>query len=107
MLMARGDIAGAIAFYQQAIERGPRWADPQKYWGDALMARGDAAGAIRKYRAATDRAPQWGALHLAWGRALEAQGKRDQAREKYSEAARLDLSAADRAEVARRLGART
>ena len=107
MLMARGDPAGAIVFYQQAVERGPRWADPQKYWGDALAAQGDEAGAIRKYRAAADRAPQWGALHLAWGRALEAQGKRDQAREKYTEAARMDLSAADRAEVVRRLGART
>jgi hypothetical protein len=107
MLMARGDIAGAIDFYEQAIERGPRWADPQKYWGDALMAQGDEAGAIRKYRAAAERAPRWGALHLAWGRALEAQGRRDQAREKYTEAARMDLSAADRAEVVRRLGART
>jgi len=104
MLMARGDTAGAIAFYEQAVERGPRWADPQKYWGDALMAQGDEAGAIRKYRAAADRAPQWGALHLAWGRALEAQGRRDQAREKYAEAAGMDLSAADRAEVVRRLG---
>ena len=105
MLMARGDTAGAIAFYEQAVERGPRWADPQKYWGDALMARGDEAGAIRKYRAAADRAPQRGALHLAWGRALEAQGRRDQAREKYNQAARMDLSATDRAEVVRRLGA--
>jgi tetratricopeptide (TPR) repeat protein len=105
MLMARGDTAGAIAFYEEAIERGPRWADPQKYWGDALMAQGDEAGAIRKYRAAAERAPRWGALHLAWGRALEAQGRRDQAREKYTEAARMDLSAADRAEVVLRLGA--
>jgi tetratricopeptide (TPR) repeat protein len=105
MLMARGDVDGAIDFYEQAIERGPRWADPQKYWGDALMTRGDAAGAIRKYRAAADRAPRWGALHLAWGRALEAQGRRDQARDKYTEAARMDLSAVDRAEVVRRLGA--
>jgi tetratricopeptide (TPR) repeat protein len=104
MLRARGDLAGAIDFYEQAVERGPRWADPQKYWGDALMAQGDEAGAIRKYRAAADRAPQWGALHLAWGRALEAQGRRDQARERYAEAARMDLSAADRAEVVRRLG---
>lgn len=106
MLMARGDAAGAIRFFEQAIERGPRWADPQKYWGDALMAQGDEAGAVRKYRAAAERAPHWGALHLAWGRALEAQGKRDQAREKYTEAARMDLSAADRAEVVRRLGVR-
>jgi hypothetical protein len=107
MLMARGDVAGAIDFYEQAVERGPRWADPQKYWGDALLARGDEGGAIRRYRAAADRAPQWGALHLAWGRALEAQGRRDQAREKYEQAFRMDLSATDRAEVVRRLGART
>ncbi|MFN5614382.1 MAG: hypothetical protein ACK45V_01615 [Brevundimonas sp.] len=105
MLMARGDPAGAIDFYEQAVERGPRWADPQKYWGDALMAQGDEAGAIRKYRAAAERAPRWGALHLAWGRALEARGRIGPAREKYAEAARLDLSAADRAEVVRRLGA--
>lgn len=68
------------------------------------MAQGDEAGAILKCRAAADRAPQWGALQLAWGRALEAQGRRDQAREKYTEAACMDLSAADRAEVARRRG---
>ena len=105
MLMARGDTAGAIAFYEQAIERGPRWADPQKYRGDALMAQGDERGAVRRYRAAADRAPQWGALPLAWGRALEAQENRDQAREKYTDAGRMDLSAADRAEVVRRLAA--
>ncbi|WP_298126125.1 tetratricopeptide repeat protein [Brevundimonas sp.] len=107
MLMARGDPAGAIRFFEEAIERGPRWADPQKFWGDALMAQGDEAGAIRKYRAAAERAPQWGALHLAWGRALWAQGRRDQARERWRAAAGMDLSAADRAEVARRLGSRT
>ncbi|MFN5615558.1 MAG: hypothetical protein ACK45V_07725, partial [Brevundimonas sp.] len=75
------------------------------YWGDALMAEGDAAGAIRRYRAAAERAPRWGALHLAWGRALEARGRIGQAREKYAEAAGMDLSVADRAEVVRRLGA--
>lgn len=105
MLMARGDTAGAIPFYARAIERGPRWAEPQKYWGDVLMAQGDERGAIRKYRAAADRAPQWGALHLAWGRALEADARRNDAREKYAEAARMDLSATDRAEVVRRLAA--
>lgn len=56
MLMTRGDTAGAIGFHEQAVERGPRWADPQNYWGDALMAQRDEHGAIRKYRAAADRA---------------------------------------------------
>ncbi|WP_426038595.1 hypothetical protein [Brevundimonas sp. DC300-4] len=72
---------------------------------DALMAQGDERGAIRKIRAAADRAPQWGALHLARGRALEADGKRDEAREKYTEAARMNLAAADRAEMVRRMAA--
>lgn len=67
------------------------------------MAQGDERGAISKIRAAADRAPQWGALHLARGRALEAHGKREEAREKYSSAIGMDLSAADRAEVTRRI----
>ena len=50
--------------------------------------------------------PRWGALHLAWGRVLEAEGKRDEARKKYRAARSMDLSAADRAEVARRLTGR-
>ncbi len=105
-LLARGDGAGAIALFRLAHEKGPRWADPLKYWGDALAAQGDHRGAVRKYRASAAFAPRWGALHLAWGRALAAQDRADAAREKYREAARLDLSAADRAEVARLLAVR-
>lgn len=101
--LARGDVAGAIRLFQQAHEISRRWADPLKYWGDALMARGDARGAVSKYSAAAERAPRWGALHLAWGRALEATGRLDQAVVKYRAAAGMDLSATDRAEVARRL----
>lgn len=105
-LLARGDGAGAIALFRQAHEKGPRWADPLKFWGDALAAQGDHRGAVRKYRAAAAFAPRWGALHLAWGKALAAQGRAEAAREKNRQAARLDLSASDRAEVVRLLGAR-
>ena len=102
-LLRRGDTAGAILKLAEAHRRAPRWADPLKVWGDALAARGDMRGAIRKYRAAAERAPRWGALHLAWGRALEAEGQRNQAMAKYRAAAGMDLSAAEQAEVTRRL----
>lgn len=101
--LARGDRAGAIALFQQAAEKGPRWADPLKLWGDALAAGGDHAGAMRKYRQAAQRAPRWGGLMLAWGRSLAATGRADEARAKYRAAAGLDLTAAERVEVNRRL----
>ncbi len=105
-LLRRGDTAGAIVKAAEANRRGPRWADPLKAWGDALAARGDHRGAARKYRGAAERAPRWGGLHLAWGRALETDGKRAEAAVKYRAAAAMDLSAADRAEVTRRLAPR-
>jgi tetratricopeptide (TPR) repeat protein len=102
-LLRRGDASGAILKLAEAHRRGPGWADPLKVWGDALAARGDQRGAVRKYRAAAERAPRWGALRLAWGRALDAEGQRGQAAEQYRAAAGMALSAADRAEVRRRL----
>ena len=104
--LARGDARGAIRLFREAQKRGPRWADPLKLEGDALARSGDHRGAIRRYRATAERAPRWGALHLAWGRSLAALGRSGDARAKYAQAARLDLSAADRAEVARLLARR-
>ena len=103
--LARGEQEGAMADFSEAHRRSPNWADPLEGWGAVLLTRDDPRGAARKYAAAAELAPRWGQLHLAWGRALEAVGKRDEAREKYTEAARMDLSAADRAEVERRLAA--
>ncbi len=104
--LARGDLDGAIVQFREANRTGPNWADPLKFHGDALARKGDHRGAIGKYRAAARLAPRWGALHLAWGRALAAQGQAAAAREKYRQAAALDLSADDRAAVARLLAAR-
>lgn len=102
--LARGDAGGALALFREANRRGPGWADPLKFWGEVLLATGDEQGAIRKYRAAANLAPRWGALHLAWGRALAADGGLHEARQKYLEAVDMDLLAADRAELVRRLG---
>ena len=95
--LARGDTAGAIALFNQAHEKSPRWADPLKLWGDALARKGDHAAALRKYADAAERAPRWGALHLAWGQALRRAGNESGANEKFAAALRMDLSTGDRA----------
>jgi tetratricopeptide (TPR) repeat protein len=105
--LARGDLDGAIRLFREAQKRGSRWADPLKWEADALAARSDHQTAVRRYALAAQRAPRWGALHLAWGRSLAALGRTDEAQTKWAEAARLDLSAADRAEAARLLARRT
>jgi tetratricopeptide (TPR) repeat protein len=98
-----GDAAGALTLFRTAQEKGPRWADPVKGEADALVRLGRTREALRRYAAAAERAPRWGALHLAWARALEAEGRSAEARETYAAAAGMDLSAADRAEVTRRV----
>ncbi len=94
--LARGDAEGAIALFEQAHRKSPRWADPLKFWGDALARTGDLAEAERKYSAAAERAPRWGALHLAWGQALAKSGKIERADVAYGAAAGMHLSVADR-----------
>lgn len=97
--LARGDVEGAIHMFAQAQERGPRWAEPVKLEGDALAQGRQHEKALKRYAAAAEITPRWGALHLAWGRSLTALGRRAEARAKYAQAAKLDLSAADRAAV--------
>jgi tetratricopeptide (TPR) repeat protein len=93
--LARGDSEGAIELFRQAQEKGPRWADPLKFEGDAL-ALAKSADALGRYAAAAELAPHWGALYLAWGRALDAQGDAAGAQQKYRAAREMGLSAADR-----------
>jgi tetratricopeptide (TPR) repeat protein len=100
----RGEVDGAMRLAREAQKRGPRWADPIKLEADALARRGDHAAAAKRYAAAAELAPRWGGLHLAWGRSLEAGGEAGaRAHARYAEAAKLHLSAAERAEVQRRL----
>ena len=103
--LRRGDGAGAVLAFTEAAQRGPLWADPLKFWGEALAASGDHRGACRKYSQAAERAPRWGALMLAWGRSLEAISRPDEALEKYQSALGMDLNALERADVNRRLDA--
>ncbi|WP_371812977.1 hypothetical protein [Brevundimonas sp. AJA228-03] len=51
------DTARAVTRFRDAHQRGPRWADPLKGWGDALAAQGRWAGAAEKYAQAEPFAP--------------------------------------------------
>lgn len=98
--LARGDRAGAQAAFAEAVKRGPHDADALESWGESLAAGGDLAGATAKYAEAAKHAPRWGRLRLRWGQALARQGRREDARAQFAAAAGMDLSAADRAELA-------
>jgi tetratricopeptide (TPR) repeat protein len=99
--LARGDLDAAIVQFKLAHDKGPNWADPLEGWGAALMKKGDVAGAVEKFAEADRDAPRWGRNHLRWGEALAWLDRTDEARAQWRAAAAMDLSAADRAELAR------
>ena len=98
--LARGDTAGALSEFARAHALGPNFPDVSEAWGEALLAARDPAGAVAKFHDAAQHAPNWGRLHLKWGEALARLGRADEARAQWRIAARLSLSAADRAELA-------
>jgi len=99
-LLARGDAAGALARFDAAHAKSPRFPDAIEGQGEALLAKGDAAGAGARFAEAAKLAPRWGRLHLKWGQALAKLGKAEAARAQFKAAAGLDLTAAERAELA-------
>ena len=100
MRLDKGDPDGAIAVLRIAAAKAPHFADPPQIWGEALMARGDFAGALRKFAEAAKLAPNWGRNHLKAGEALARLGRPDAARTELRTAGGLDLTAAERAELA-------
>jgi tetratricopeptide (TPR) repeat protein len=100
-LLARGRPGEAIVKFQQAIQKGPHFADPVEGWGEALLASGDAGGALAKFEAVDRMAPLWGRNHLIWGEALAKLGRVAEARSHWLAARGMDLPASDRV----RLGA--
>jgi hypothetical protein len=101
MLLAKGDLDAAIAKFTLANEKGPHFADPLEMWGEALMLQNRSDLALAKFAEADKYAPNWGRLHLKWGEALAYSGDADGAKAQFVAASNLDLSAADRAELAR------
>ncbi|MDE1939602.1 MAG: hypothetical protein KGI68_11310, partial [Alphaproteobacteria bacterium] len=100
MLLAKGDLDGAIAKFAAAHDKGPHFADPLEMWGEALIARNRSDLALAKFEEANNDAPNWGRLHLKWGEALYWSGDKDGAKKQFAVAAKLDLSAADKAAFA-------
>jgi tetratricopeptide (TPR) repeat protein len=100
-LLMRGKPDDAIAQFKLANRRGPHFADPLEGWGEALMAKNQSHLALAKFMEADKYAPNWGRLHLKWGEALVYAGKRDEARAQFARAAQLDLTTADKAELAK------
>ena len=65
------------------------------------MAKNQSHLALAKFAEAEKYAPNWGRLHLKWGEALVYAGKRDEAKAQLARAATLDLTAADKAALAK------
>ena len=100
-LLKRDQPDAAIEKFKLANQKGPHFADPLEGWGEALMAKNQSHLALAKFKEAEKYAPNWGRLHLKWGEALVYAGKKDEARAQYQKASTLDLTAADRAELAK------
>lgn len=101
MLLAKGHYDDAIAKFTLANQKGPHFADPLEMWGEALMLKDRSDLALAKFENANKYAPNWGRLHMKWGEALGYVGRKDEARAQYRITSGLDLSVADKAELAR------
>src|SRR5690606_29566837 len=80
-LLILKDWPAAIEQAQIASRIAPRWAEPKKYWADALVEQRNFDAALVKYREAEKHAPNWGALKIAMGNAYAASGQTQLARE--------------------------
>jgi tetratricopeptide (TPR) repeat protein len=101
MLVAKGDLDGAIAKFAVANQKGPNFADPLEMWGEALIAKNRSDLALVKFEEAAKHAPNWGRVHLKWGEALLWSGDKDGARKQSAIAASLDLTPSEKSELAR------
>jgi tetratricopeptide (TPR) repeat protein len=65
------------------------------------MAKKQPDQALAKFEEAEKYASNWGRLHLKWGEALGYVGRKDEAQKQFALAAGLDMSSADKAELAK------
>jgi tetratricopeptide (TPR) repeat protein len=101
MFLHHGDTDGAIAKFEQATRIGPHFADPLEMWGEALMRKNRSDLALVKFEEANKYAPAWGRLHLEWGEASIYAGKPSEAQKQLDIAEGLNLSSADKRELAK------
>ena len=100
-LLERGDPDGAIAKFNLANQKGPHFADPLEGWGEALMAQEPLAPGAGEVRGSRKIRAQLGPAASEMGRGAGLCGARRTKRRSNSPCAGLDLSAADKAELAR------
>ena len=98
-LLARNQPRDALARFDAAIAKGPRFGDAFEGRGEALLSVGDAKGAVGAFEHAAALVPKWGRLHLKLAEALAKLGNRVRARGELQKAAGLDLTAAERFEL--------
>ncbi|MGH6889173.1 MAG: hypothetical protein ACREHF_08265 [Rhizomicrobium sp.] len=101
MLLKKGELHRAVKEFAAAHAKGPHFADPLEGWGEALIRLNRSDLALAKLEAANRFAPNWGRLHLVWGEALSYVGRQSEARAQWTIAARLALTGAERAKLAR------
>jgi len=65
MLLAKGDMDGAIANFESAHKKTAHFADALKGWGDVLARQGKTKAALAKFHEALKYAPNWKALKQA------------------------------------------
>lgn len=100
MLLAKGDLDNAIRRFASAHRKGPRNADALELWGEALIRKGDTKAAAAKLAQAKPLAPRWGRLEMEWGEALAKLGKVSEAQAHWRQAATMDLTPAERLQLA-------
>ncbi|HTT98468.1 MAG TPA: tetratricopeptide repeat protein, partial [Rhizomicrobium sp.] len=84
MLMAKGDLDGAIAKFESAHQKGPHFADPLEMWGEVLIAKNRSDLALARFEEASKYAPNWKRLHQKWGEALSYLGRNDDAAKQFA-----------------------
>src|SRR2546428_4128371 len=86
---AKGDIEGAIADYNQALETNPRYTEAYYNRGIALQSKGDLGGAIRDYSTALELAPSFTDAYINRGQAKQAKDDLEGALADYNAALQL------------------
>jgi tetratricopeptide (TPR) repeat protein len=90
VLLEKGDAAGALAGYEEALKLDPRSAPALNNRGLANKRRGELDRAVADFTEALRLDPTLAAAFHNRGAALQAQGKLDRAIADYTEALRLD-----------------
>ncbi|HEY4116159.1 MAG TPA: hypothetical protein VGM17_19030 [Rhizomicrobium sp.] len=101
MLSHEGKYDAAIAKFNVANQKGLHFADPLEMWGEALIAKNRSDLAVAKFEEAAKYAPNWGRLHLKWGEALLWSGDKAGAQAQFLVASHLDLTPAEKTQLAR------